>query len=204
MSREPDATSLSLLQRARTNDQDAWDQIVHLYGPLVHRWCKRVGMRDDDIADVFQETFRAVANHLASFKPAKAVGSFRSWLRSIVRTKIADHFRKLNEQPAGRGGSAYQMRLAAIADPLTDESDEDEGEENALVVQRAMELIQPEFSPKNWQAFQLVALEGYSAVEIATQLGVQPQAVRQANYRIRRRLRAVLQDLMESADLVIE
>ncbi|MBC8350517.1 MAG: sigma-70 family RNA polymerase sigma factor [Planctomycetes bacterium] len=200
MSSQSDATSLSLLQRARSNDQDAWDQIVHLYGPLVQRWCKRVGMREDDIADVFQESFHAVSNHLDGFKPAKAVGSFRSWLRTIVRTKIADHFRKVNEQPVGRGGSTDQMRLANVADPLADDCAEDESEENALVVQRAMELIESEFSAKNWQAFKLVALEGYSAVEIAQQLNVQPQAVRQANYRIRRRLRAVLQDLMEPTD----
>lgn len=199
-----DATSMSLLQRARSNDQDAWEQIVHLYGPLVHRWCKRVGMRDEDIADVFQETFRSVSSHLDGFTPAKAVGSFRSWLRSIVRTKIADHYRKLNEQPAGRGGSTDQMQFAAVADPLADDSEENESEENALIVQRAMDLIQPEFSPQNWSAFQLVALEGYSAVEIAEKLGVQAQAVRQANYRIRRRLRLVLQDLMEPTDTPLQ
>ena len=199
-----DITSLSLLQRARTHDQDAWQQIVHLYGPLVQRWCKRSGLRDEDVADIFQETFRAVSNHLDGFKPVKEVGSFRSWLRSIVRTKIADYYRKLNEQPAGRGGSTDQMRLAAIPDPLADDNEEDAGEENALIVQRAMDLIQPEFSAHNWKAFQLVALEGYSAVEIAGQLNLQPQAVRQANYRIRRRLRLVLQDIMDPQDAPLE
>jgi len=195
---------MSLLQRARSNDQDAWEKIVHLYGPLVQRWCKRVGLRDEDIADVFQETFRSVASHLDAFKPLKTVGSFRSWLRSIVRTKIADHFRKLNEQPVARGGSTDQMYLASVADPLADDSDDDESDENALIVQRAMELIEPEFSAQNWQAFKFVALEGYSAVEIAKQLNVQPQAVRQANYRIRRRLRFVLSDLMEPTETPLQ
>src|SRR5687767_549166 len=86
-------TSPSLLQRARTHDQDAWRQIVHLYGPLVYRWCGRTGLREEDAADVFQETFRAVARELPAFRPARPTGSFRCWLRAIVRTKIADHFR---------------------------------------------------------------------------------------------------------------
>lgn len=178
--------------------------MVHLYGPLVQRWCKRSGLQDEDVADIFQETFRSVSTHLDRFKPVKEVGSFRSWLRTIVRTKIADYYRKLNEQPAGRGGSTDQLRLAAVSDPMAEDSDEDAGEENALIVQRAMDLIQPEFSPQNWKAFRLVALEDYSAVEIAEQLNVQPQAVRQANYRIRRRLRLVLQDLMEPDDTPLE
>ncbi|MDA0589007.1 MAG: sigma-70 family RNA polymerase sigma factor [Planctomycetota bacterium] len=95
---------MSLLQRARSNDQEAWNQIVHLYGPLVQKWCRQASLQDDDLADVFQETFRAVSTHLKSFKPMRDVGSFRSWLRTIVRTKIADHFRRLSNQPAGQGG----------------------------------------------------------------------------------------------------
>ena len=104
MSADPQSTSLSLLQRARANDEQAWSQLVVLYGPLVHRWCKRSMLKDEDIADIFQETFRAVAANLDSFSPTRSVGSFRSWLRTIVRSKVADHFRRLNQQPAGQGG----------------------------------------------------------------------------------------------------
>src|SRR5688572_25302334 len=78
-------TSLSLLQRARANDQQAWRQLVHLYGPLVHRWCRRAGLPEEDAADVFQETFRAVARELAAFRPARPTGSFRCWLRAVAR-----------------------------------------------------------------------------------------------------------------------
>ena len=60
-----------------------------------------------------------------------------------------------------------------------------------------MELIRPEFTEQNWRAFQMVALEGRSAVEVAEKMNVAPQTVRQANYRIRRRLRLVLKDLVE-------
>ena len=196
-----DPTSMSLLQRARSNDQEAWNQIVHLYGPLVQKWCRQAGLQDDDLADVFQESFRAVSSHLDSFKPMRDVGSFRSWLRTIVRTKVADHFRKLNNQPAGQGGTEAAMRIGNVADPLADPLGEDDEEaaedEHTMIVQRAMELIRPEFSERNWKAFLKVAIDGNSATEIAQELVVNPQAIRQANYRIRRRLRLVLQDLIE-------
>ena len=106
---------MSLLQRARSNDQEAWNQIVHLYGPLVQKWCRQASLQDDDLADVFQETFRAVSTHLKSFKPMRDVGSFRSWLRTIVRTKIADHFRRLSNQPAGQGGGLMELSESATS-----------------------------------------------------------------------------------------
>ena len=196
-SKKYDATSMSLLQRATSNDNDAWKQIVHLYGPLVSIWCKRSGLQDNDVADVFQETFRSVAGGLASYKPSRSVGSFRAWLRAIVRSKVADHFRRLQRHPPGKGGSDAQMMLGTVADPLSDDDEEDAAEENAIVVQRAMELIKSEFTPRNWAAFQQVAFEGLSAVEVAEKLNLNPQTVRQANYRIRRRLRLVLQDLVD-------
>lgn len=99
---------------------------------------------------------------------------------------------------AGAGGTAAQLQLNNVADPLLDdeeESVEDAAEENAIIVQKAMELISGEFSERNWKAFQRVAIEGHSAVEVANELGINPQVIRQANYRIRRRLRLVLQDL---------
>ena len=190
-------TSMSLLARARSNDQQAWREIVHLYGPLVHKWCRRSALKDDDVADVFQETFRSVSTHLDSFTPERSIGSFRSWLRTIVRTKLADHFRRRDRQPLGRGGTDAQILMGDVVDPLGDEQEDDVASENAQVVQRAMELIQPEFSSQNWTAFELVAIDGQSAVDVAEQLNVNPQAVRQANYRIRRRLRLVLQDMIE-------
>ena len=113
-------TSASLLEQARGQDQQAWRQIVDLYGPLVQRWCKRSGLQDDDIADVFQETFRAVARGLNDYSPQKSVGSFRCWLRTIVRTKVADHFRRKAKQAAGRGGTEAQLHMDNIADPFAD------------------------------------------------------------------------------------
>lgn len=195
-----DATSFSLLQRARCDDHDAWSQLVHLYGPLVERWCKRSGLSDDDTADVFQETFRTVSTSLNSFAPRRATGSFRSWLRTIVRTRIIDHHRMQSRHSAGQGGTDAQRLLANIADPLCDvegSQAESEAEERSLVVHRAMQLIKPEFSAQNWNAFEEVALKGRSAAEVAAELNVNPQTIRQANYRIRRRLRLILEDLSE-------
>lgn len=191
-----DPTSFSLLDRARSNDQQAWEQIVHLYGPLVDRWCRRSGLKDDDTADVFQETFRTVSSNLENFSPARSVGSFRSWLKTIVRTRIVDHFRAANRQARGQGGTEANIRLANVAEPPEIEDEESEAEhDHSLLVRRACELIRPEFNVQNWNAFEEVVLNNRSAAEVARELDVSPQTIRQANYRIRRRLRLMLRDL---------
>lgn len=151
---------------------------------------------------MFQETFRAVSLHLAKFAPRRAVGSFRSWLRTIVRNKIDDHFRRLEKEPSGRGGTEAQLRLAELADPFArkegDDGESDEADHEFLVA-RAMEIVKPHFSSQNWNAFWQVAVEGKPATEVAEGLDVNPQAVRQSDHRIRRRLRAVLEDVFDDS-----
>lgn len=188
---------MTLLGRAQSNDQEAWNHIVHLYGPLVAKWCHRSGLNEDDTADVFQETFRALASNIHSYAPTRAVGSFRSWLRSIAGSKIADHFRRLKRQPVGKGGTDANLAMANTADPLSVDDENEAAQEHAIIVQRAMEIIRPEFEPQNFEAFRQVALEGRSATEVAAELKVSPQAIRQANYRIRRRLRLILEGLVD-------
>ncbi len=196
MSVNSDATSMSLLGRAVAEDQEAWHQIVHLYGPLVQRWCRQAGLNDDDTADVFQEVFQTVAKKLDSFKPQRKVASFRSWLKTIARTKTIDHHRRTNREAAGAGGTDAQLRFSEVKDPFADD-EEQAASEDAFIVQRAMDLIRGEFDPRNWQAFEEVAIKERSAADVARELGVEPQAIRQANYRIRRRLRLVLEDLVQ-------
>ena len=84
-----------------------------------------------------------------------------------------------------------------MADPFGEENEEQAASEDALVVQRALDLIRDEFDPRNWSAFEQVAIKERSAAEVAQELGVAPQVIRQANYRIRRRLRLVLENLVD-------
>src|SRR5258708_37072862 len=44
----PDITPLSLLERARANDPEAWRRLVELYRPLVTFWCNRGGIPAGD------------------------------------------------------------------------------------------------------------------------------------------------------------
>ena len=64
----------------------------------------------------------------------------------------------------------------------------------AGVIHRATDLIRAEFENRTWKAFWLCAVEHQSSGEVAKQLGMTPGAVRQAKYKVLRRLREELGD----------
>ncbi len=195
-----DRTSLSLLERAKSDDQDAWQRIVQLYGPLVFSWLRRGGLSQDDMPDVFQDVFRAVAQGIGRFTHQQRTGSFRAWLRTVARSKIANHFNAAGRRPAAAGGTDANLRFSEVPDPLAEETEDEIESDNALLVRQALELIRPDFNAHTWEAFRAVAIDGKEVREMAAKLEMTEQAVRQGIYRIRRRLRKELEGLLDWPD----
>lgn len=196
MSESP-ATSLTLLQRAQARQPDAWERLVDLYAPLVLHWCRRAGLNDADAADVFQEVFRSLAEHLGEFRRDRPGDTFRGWLRIIARNKVHDHFRRQQRQPAAAGGSDIQRQLLDVADPLPLN---DDPSENALLTRQlhqALELIRPDLEERTWLAFWKVQMDNREPRDVAAELGMTPAAVRKARYRVLERLRQELGDLID-------
>jgi RNA polymerase sigma-70 factor, ECF subfamily len=186
------ATSRSLIERVKAGDEAAWDRLVGLYGPLVYRWCRRWDLPDQEIADVFQDVFQAVATHIASFRKERPGDTFRGWLRIIAVNKVRDHFRKWGREPGGAGGTDAQIRLARLpAAELSEDDSSSDGEERMLFRQ-LLNLIRAEFEDRTWQAFWLTAVEGRSPKEVAIDLKMTPGAVRVAKSRVLHRLREEL------------
>jgi RNA polymerase sigma-70 factor (ECF subfamily) len=190
------ATSLSLLDRVRLNQPDAWERLVDLYAPLVYHWCRRSDLGPEDTADVFQEVFRAVAEHIGGFHRDRAGDTFRGWLRTITRNKIRDHFRRRAGEPQAGGGTDAQLRLLAVP-----EADAEEDPSEAGLLHRQLhgvfETLRGEFEERTWQAFWQVQMEGRSPAEVGLGLGMTPAAVRKCKFRVLRRLREEMGELLD-------
>jgi RNA polymerase sigma-70 factor (ECF subfamily) len=198
--RAPDAggtTSLTLLERARANDDEAWRRLVFLYSPLVFSWCRRAGLRSEDAADVLQEVFIAVSRALAAFDRREG-GAFRAWLWTITRNKLHDHYRRQQAGPEAAGGSDAHRRLLDIPDEMPGEPDDasDPGSAASLL-RRALELVRGDFEERTWQAFYRATVEGQPAGTLASDLGMSVAAVYQAKARVLRRLREELGNLLD-------
>jgi RNA polymerase sigma-70 factor (ECF subfamily) len=186
------STSSSLIRRVKEHDQDAWQRLVRLYGPLVDFWIRRAGMQSADIHDIFQEVFTSVVRGIGSFRKEQPGDTFRGWLRTVTRNKVIDHYRRQNNETAGVGGSDFQLHLEAI--PFPEAHSEDEVSAIQQLRLRALELIQAEFEPRTWQMFWRVTVGDEPTRDVATALEVSQSAVRLAKSRVLRRLREELGD----------
>ncbi|HQU44691.1 MAG: hypothetical protein B7Z73_06850, partial [Planctomycetia bacterium 21-64-5] len=73
----------------------------------------------------------------------------------------------------------------------------EQAEFNALLVQRALQLVEHEFSSSTVAAFRATVLDDRAAGEVAAELGLTANAVYLARNRVLRRLREELEGMWE-------
>jgi RNA polymerase sigma-70 factor, ECF subfamily len=189
-----DSTSLTLLDRIRSHDEEAWRRTIFLYTPLVTYWCFQKGIRQDDVDDVAQEVFRAVVTGIERFRHDRPGDTFRGWLRGVTSNKALAWLCRNRDQPSAEGGTEAGLIIGNI--PVDQEDETDDPGQLAGLYQRALDLVKNEFEARTWQAFWRVAIEHHETADVARELGLSTASVRQSKSRVLRRLREELGDLI--------
>lgn len=122
----------------------------------------------------------------------QAQGSLRTWLWGITRNKLRHYVRSQVANPGGVGGTEAHVAIEQIPEQPFEESTGQGNPEWALM-HRAIGQVRPEFQDPTWQAFWRTVVEGERTADVAQELGMTTQAVRQARYRVLRRLRDELE-----------
>ena len=79
-------TSATLLRRLRDPaDREAWGRFAENYGRRIHAWCRRWNMQEADAEDLTQGLLVKIPTKMRSFTYDPNVGSFRAWLKTVVR-----------------------------------------------------------------------------------------------------------------------
>jgi RNA polymerase sigma-70 factor (ECF subfamily) len=115
----PDA--VEFLDAARRGDEEAWRQIVALYGRRLFALAKSRCGSAELAEEVTQSVFATVARTLGS-GGYREQGRFESWLFRIAMNRIRDHARKSARQAT----STDPETLSRIADRRKDEGERDE------------------------------------------------------------------------------
>lgn len=165
---------------------------VHAFGRLYDRWdqpCFRfirrlLGPAHVDAAeDLHQETWIAVSRGAASFDAARA--SFRTWLFTIARRKVLDHFRRQKVVPLLPGDDDAAM---TAPDPAPSPAWQVESRELAKAIVGAVEALPLEQKG----ALVMFTQGGLSLEEIAQATGVAVETAKSRLRYARARLRAAL------------
>lgn len=195
ISNSPEHPTLSsgLLDGLREMDPAGWSRLVSTFGPIVYRWCRTSGVPEADAPDIVQDVFAAVARGIANFRREKSKGSFRSWLATITRNKVRDHFRRQIKFQEAAGGTQALHLLEQQAESV--DSTICPNSIDSPIIKYALSQVQADFESNTWDAFWLTVVDGKPSSEVAEKLGLSVDSVYQAKSRVLRRLRRLLSEL---------
>jgi RNA polymerase sigma factor (sigma-70 family) len=183
-------TRRSLLSRLRDReDRDSWQTFFDLYWRLLYNVARRAGLDDPDAQDAVQDTVIAVAKEMPQFRYDPERGSFKQWLLSIVRRRVADHLRRRYRQLAR--AEAIEAEDDPIAPDNADVIDEAwEQEWKRSVLDSAITLVRNQANPKHFQVFDYCVLKEWPASKVAETLGMNIAQVYLAKHRIGKAVQA--------------
>ena len=189
-------TSLSLLERAKNDDGQAWGRIVELYAPLISIWCKRDHKLPEHVSD---EITQEVLTQLLKSLPTYQAESFRGFLRTMTRSKVVDWIRREQRHEArGVGGSTAQRGIAQLADPHGDDEDSDQPtpSEQALLVRKAFEQLESRFDATTLKVVKQVWIDGQRVKDVAEQHAMTQSAVSGRLKRVKQALTKELEGII--------
>ncbi len=131
----------------------------------------------------------------ASFAASRVwQATVRYWVFTIVRREIATCCERFLAKPGSPGGEVYQQILSEIQDEAS--VDDSVANFQHQLVSNILANIQADFDPRVWQAFELFGVQKIDRATVAQQLGMTPNAVRQAAHRDRTRIRNELEGVL--------
>jgi RNA polymerase sigma-70 factor (ECF subfamily) len=191
-------TDISLIDRVRQDDPASWHQFMDIYRPLVTHWCGRIGIKNSDAEDVCQDIFTSVSMSINRFSKQRESDTFRGWLRVITKCRIADYLRRKSHQVPSMRNIDIENLVAPLAEPEEpSESDNESRKVSREVLRAAVKAVQNRSDDTTWQAFIRTAVDDQNATEVAKELSMNPDAVRQAKSRVSKRLRIELGPLLD-------
>jgi len=180
-------TRQSLLNRLKVPDNDAsWQEFFETYWSLIYGVAMRSGLSDSEAQDVVQETIICVARSMPKFEYDPRIGSFKAWLRKLTRWRVLDHLRKRNSHPTPFAN--FEQDLPAALE-IPDESDSAfdanwDDEWRKAIIESAVAKTKLRVDEKQFQIFDLCALQGWPVEKVAAALNISRARVYVSKHRV--------------------
>ena len=175
-------TRKTLLQRAQdTDNEQAWDEFVGYYEGFISIILHKMNLSRVDHDDLKQEILLKIWKNLSRFEVDEKRAKFRTWLSTLIRNRVLDHFRKKQRQPDMAPLDETQL----VSQPDLDAIIKKEWERH--LTQVAMQNVKKLFSGSAMRAFEL-SLLGKDSEQISLELNIAKESVRTLKNRVKLRL----------------
>jgi RNA polymerase sigma factor (sigma-70 family) len=186
-------TRPTLLSKVRHGDEEGWSRFYELYEDFIFSAARGAGLSHEEAKDVLQEAMVTVRNYIDRFVPDKGRARFRTWLRRIVRSRIADQYRKKRRNPLehtiGEAPQEDSLTSKTARIPNLTEVELDrliDGRLEQAIYAEAQRRIKERVRMEDYQAYDLFEVQQLSAKEVAASLGIAVSTVRVKALRVRR------------------
>jgi RNA polymerase sigma-70 factor, ECF subfamily len=187
-------TETSVVERAREGDAEAFRELVEAYSPKLFRLAFRITGDEQTAEDAVQEAFLRAYRSLGRFD---ARSQFGTWLHRIAVNAALELVRKQQRHRSHHPHHHQEEEQQPLPSP-------DPGPDRialGLEVERAVRSALGDLSPMERTAFVLRHFEGRSIAEICDQLGLGASAGKQAVFRAVKKLRRVLEPLVQRQEV---
>lgn len=188
-----EGTMQIVVQRCIDGDSGAWTELVKVHHRRVYALCYRFTGSSSDAEDLTQDVFLKVYGNLSSFDVAR--GSFETWITTLTRNLLVDHFRRSKQQRVT--SSMDEGWNESDEQPLTERLSQKGPNQHDRAVQKELEqMVQAalvKISPELREAVILRDLHDMDYKEIAQVLRVPEGTVKSRISRGRAELARVLQ-----------
>lgn len=199
-------TRASLLARIKDpNDAAGWQEFHDTYRRLILGVARKAGLSEVEAEDATQDTLVAVAQNIAEFRYEPKRCSFKSWLMMITRQRIIWQIRK---RQGGGGAQLFDASAAAcvaagrmpvlrdddtartatierVPDPESLNLDaiwDEEWRRSLFAI--ALERVKAQVSARQFQIFELAAIQEWPVADIARTLRIRAPQVYLARHRV--------------------
>ncbi len=171
------------MRRYQAGDRKAFDALVGLLGPSLHRFFLH-GFRDPGLAeDLYQETWMKVHSARKSHRPGEPV---LPWLYGIARHVAADSRRRYARHRRRIDATQAVVHSLGADGGHAQAPDAEVRAETSEILQAAM----ADLPDKQREALILLKVEGLSVVEAAKAAGTTPGALKVRAHRAYAHVRA--------------
>ena len=182
-----------LVRRCCAGDAAAWEEIVQTYNRRIYNICYRFAGSANDAEDLTQEVFIKMYRTLATYDHTK--GAFATWVTTITRNLLVDHFRKGKQQRLTDSIDATSEHEDAVplSEQIQDQSAPPDAHVRSREVGETVHAALGKLSPELREAVILRDLQDLDYREIATVLKVPEGTVKSRINRGRAELARLLQ-----------
>ncbi|MGA8150301.1 MAG: sigma-70 family RNA polymerase sigma factor [Terriglobales bacterium] len=183
-----------LVRRCLAGDAAAWEELVQRHHRRIYNICYRFAGSADDAQDLTQEVFIKMYRTLNSYDVGK--GAFMTWVTTITRNLLVDHFRKTKQDRVtdslDAAPSEHEDALP-LSEQIEDQAAGPDASAQSQQVGETVHKALQRLSPDLREAVILRDLQDMDYREIATVLKVPEGTVKSRINRGRAELARLLQ-----------